>query len=127
VEVSGNSALYLGDYKITRSVPPVGDGRWRLYNLARDPGETTDLSASAPAIMRRMLSEYAAYTKRVGVLEMPKGYDSMVQVNRNVGARLLSNYPWLYGVLGGFLLTFVALIWLALRGIRVLMRRRTAQ
>ncbi|WP_337847999.1 sulfatase-like hydrolase/transferase [Sphingomonas sp.] len=127
VEVSGNSALYLGDYKITRSVPPVGDGRWRLYNLARDPGETTDLSASAPAIMRRMLSEYAAYTKRVGVLEMPKGYDSMVQVNRNVGARLLSNYPWLYGVLGGFLLTFVALIWLALRGVRVLMRRRTAQ
>ncbi|MDP5103408.1 MAG: arylsulfatase, partial [Erythrobacter sp.] len=45
VEVSGNSALYLGDYKITRSVPPVGDGKWRLYNLARDPGETTDLSA----------------------------------------------------------------------------------
>jgi len=126
VEVSGNSALYLGDYKITRSVPPVGDGRWRLYNLARDPGETTDLSASEPAIMQRMLAEYAAYAARVGVLEMPEGYDSMKQVTRNVGARLLGNYPWLYGVLGAVLLVLGAAIWLALRSIRALLRRRRA-
>ncbi|KPF63634.1 arylsulfatase [Porphyrobacter sp. AAP60] len=128
VEVSGNSALYLGDYKITRSVPPVGDGIWRLYNLARDPGETTDLSASEPVVMQRLLAEYSAYAKRVGVLEMPEGYDSFVQVTRNTGARLLNNYPWLYGVLGGILLMFAAVIWLAVRLVRALLRRRrTAQ
>lgn len=126
VEVSGNSALYLGDYKITRSVPPVGDGQWRLYNLAHDPGETTDLSVSEPAIMQRMLAEYAAYAKRVGVLEMPEGYDSIKQVTRNVGARLLSNYPWLYAVLGAALLVLGAAIWLAVRQLQGLLRRRTA-
>jgi arylsulfatase A-like enzyme len=126
VEVSGNSALYLGDYKITRSVPPVGDGQWRLYNLARDPGETTDLSAREPDIKQRLLAEYAAYAARVGVLEMPKGYDSMAQVTRNIGARLLSNYPWLYGVLGGILVVIVAAIWLAQRQLRGLLRRRRA-
>lgn len=126
VEVSGNSALYLGDYKITRSVPPVGDNQWRLYNLARDPGETTDLSASEPAVKARLLAEYDAYAKRVGVLPMPKGYDSMAQVASNIGARLLSNYPWLYVVLGGILLVIVAAIWLALRQLRRLLRHRRA-
>jgi arylsulfatase/uncharacterized sulfatase len=124
VEVSGNSALYLGDFKITRSVPPVGDGQWRLFNLASDPGETTDLSASEPAMMQRMLAEYAAYAERVGVLAMPEGYDSSAQVVRNIGSRLLSNYPWLYGVLGGIVLVFGAATWLVLRQLRALFRRR---
>lgn len=124
VEVSGNSALYLGDYKITRSVLPVGDGQWRLYNLARDPGETTDLSASEPAVKARLLTEYSAYAARVGVLEMPEGYDSMAQVTRNIGARLLANYPWLYAVLAGIVLAVAACVWLMLRGVRALMRRR---
>lgn len=124
VEVSGNSALYLGDYKITRSVPPVGDGQWRLYNLARDPGETTDLSASEPAVKARLLAAYDAYAQRVGVLPMPEGYDSAAQIARNVGGRLLSNYPWLYGVLGGLLVVVAALVWLVMRGL--LRRRRTA-
>jgi arylsulfatase/uncharacterized sulfatase len=118
VEVSGNSALYLGDYKITRSVPPVGDGQWRLYNLARDPGETTDLSTSEPAVKARLLAEYDAYASRVGVLPMPEGYDSRAQVNRNIAARLLGNYPWLYAVLGGLVLAIAAVIWLALRRLR---------
>ena len=126
VEVSGNSALYLGDYKITRSVPPVGDGQWRLYNLARDPGETTDLSAEEPAVMARLLAAYDAYAQRVGVLPMPEGYDSRAQVVRNSGARLLANYPWLYGVLGAVLLVLVAVLWMALRGIRALLRRRAS-
>lgn len=126
VEVSGNSALYLGDYKITRSVRPVGDGQWRLYNLARDPGETTDLSASEPQVMARLLAAYDAYSARVGVLPMPKGYNSNAQVVRNTGARLLANYPWLYGILGGIMLVFGAAIWFALRQLRRIYRRRAA-
>lgn len=126
VEVSGNSALYLGDYKITRSVPPVGDGKWRLFNLARDPGETTDLSAQEPAVRARLLAEYDAYAKRVGVLPMPEGYNSLAQVVRNTGVRLLANYPWLYGVLGAVLLVFVAVLWMMVRGVRTLVRRRAS-
>lgn len=124
VEVSGNSALYMGDYKITRSVPPVGDGQWRLYNIARDPGEATDLSASEAAVKARLLAEYDAYAERMGVLPMPQDYDSMAQVFRNIGARLLSNYPWLYGVLGGILLVMVMAIGLFFRQTRRMLRRR---
>ena len=124
VEVSGNSALYLGDYKVTRSVPPVGDGQWRLFNIARDPGETTDLSAREPALKARLLAEYDAYAERVGVLPMPEGYDSAAQIARNVGARLLSNYPWLYGVLGAVVLLLAAAVWLTIRGMLALVRRR---
>jgi arylsulfatase/uncharacterized sulfatase len=121
VEVSGNSALYLGDYKITRSLPPVGDGQWRLYNISRDPGETADLSASETAVRARMLAEYDAYAERMGVLPMPQGYDPMDQVTRNVGARLMSNYPWLYAVPSGILIAILAAIGLVRR-----QRRRAA-
>jgi arylsulfatase/uncharacterized sulfatase len=122
VEVSGNSALYLGDYKITRSMPPVGDGQWRLYNLARDPGETTDLSAREPAVKARLLAAYDGYAAQVGVLPMPEGYDSQVQVGRNIAARLLGHYPWASAALGALLLGLVGAGGLGLR--RLLRRRR---
>ncbi|MCP6456934.1 hypothetical protein NL495_27790, partial [Klebsiella pneumoniae] len=76
IEVSGNTALYRGDFKITRSVLPLGDGRWRLFDLARDPGETTDLSNARPELLTDMVAEYDAYAERMGVLAMPEGYDS---------------------------------------------------
>ena len=36
-EAAGGSAVYRGDYKLVRSVPPYGDGKWRLYDLRTDP------------------------------------------------------------------------------------------
>jgi len=59
IEVSGNSALYKGDYKILRSILPVGDGKWRLFNLANDPGETSDLSEEQPQKLQNMLVKWA--------------------------------------------------------------------
>ncbi|MEM6857518.1 MAG: arylsulfatase [Pseudomonadota bacterium] len=115
IEVSGNSALYKGDYKITRSVRPRGDGRWRLFNLASDPGETTDLSESKAELFADMLGEWDAYTKRVGVLEMPEDYDSVQAIIDNTRARLFENYPWLYAVLAGFALILGLFIWLIVR------------
>ncbi|MBX9662097.1 MAG: sulfatase-like hydrolase/transferase, partial [Novosphingobium sp.] len=99
IEVSGNTALYKGDFKITRSVLPLGDGRWRLFDLASDPGETTDLSVEQPRLLTEMVADYNAYSKRVGVLAMPEGYDSAAQNARNNIGKLLHNYPWLYGVM----------------------------
>ena len=88
IEVSGNSALYRGDYKIVRSVAPVGDGRWRLYDLDADPGETTDLSEAQPERLAAMLADYDAYAERMGVQPMPESYDSMAQVQRNTAKRV---------------------------------------
>ena len=110
VEVSGNSALYKGDYKIMRSLPPLGDGVWRLFNLAIDPGETTDLSSTEPALFADMLSEYDAYSKRVGVLEMPEGYNSRQTVLDNTAKRMLEFYPWMRLIIYGVPLAILALL-----------------
>ncbi|MEO0882181.1 MAG: arylsulfatase [Pseudomonadota bacterium] len=95
IEVSGNSALYKGDYKITRSMPPVGDGTWRLFNMVMDPGETVDLSAAEPDMLANLLEAYAAYSAEMGVLEMPAGYDSAAQIAENTITRLSKQYSWM--------------------------------
>jgi arylsulfatase/uncharacterized sulfatase len=98
IEVSGNAAVVKGDYKLTRNQKPHGDARWRLYDLSKDPGETTDLSAEFPDIFNDLTSEYAAYSQRVGVLEVPEGYNSIDEVTRHSLARQSERYrPFLIG------------------------------
>lgn len=87
VEVSGNSALFRDKWKIVRNMPPIGDGKWRLYDHANDPAETNDLSAAMPDVFKSMLADYDAYTVRSGVLPLPEGYQVEQQVRRNVIAR----------------------------------------
>jgi arylsulfatase/uncharacterized sulfatase len=109
VEVSGNAALYRGDYKIVRDMAPLGDGRWRLYDVARDPGETRDLSGAEPERLKAMLADYAAYEARVGVAPLPPGYSTQKQLAANAMARqmpLLASAAVVLALLlggGGFL------------------------
>ena len=63
-ELFGSRALREGDWKIT----DIGDGQWRLFNLASDPGETTDLSPRDPARFTRLKAAWDAYAKEVGVI-----------------------------------------------------------
>ncbi len=87
IEVSGNAALFRGSLKITRVMPPMGDGQWRLYDLAVDPGETRDLSRDRPELMAEMLKDYAAYEVRVGVAKLPPGYTTQQQLMANALGR----------------------------------------
>lgn len=119
IEVSGNSALFLGRYKITRNMPPVGDGQWRLYDLSTDPGETRDLSADQPQVLDRLLRAYTDYAARMGVLPMPEGYDSAQQLEDNIRDRMVERY-------GLFLALGAVLIGLALWGMVRLSRRKRA-
>ncbi|MEO1553613.1 MAG: arylsulfatase [Pseudomonadota bacterium] len=120
IEVSGNSALYKGDYKITRSMPPAGDATWRLFNMMSDPGETVDLSVSEPEVLADMLAAYGDYAQGFGVLEMPEGYNSLEQILDNTMPRLLVQYKW-YLVLTGVVL--LALLYGLYRGIRFVVKR----
>lgn len=124
MEVSGNSALYKGDFKITRHMPPTGDATWRLYNMAEDPGETRELSADFPQIKADLLADYADYAARVGVLEMPDGYDSLEQVEANTLKKLLKRYGWMLAVLGALLIGLLYGLWRLIR--RVLMPSKQA-
>ena len=122
IEVSGNSALYKGDYKILRSILPVGDGKWRLFNLAGDPGETKDLSAEQPQRLQNMLAHYGAYAAEVGVLDMPQGYDSTKQIGKNAVKRMRARH-------GKFILVVGLIVLLALFSLvrRLLRKRRIAR
>lgn len=79
-ELSGNAALFKGDLKLVRNLPPVGDGQWHLYDLRTDPGETQDLRDAQPQVFARMQADYAAYARDHGVLPMPEGYNPTRQV-----------------------------------------------
>ena len=121
IEVAGNAALLRGDHKLTRNMPPWGDGEWRLYDIRRDPGETRDLSAERPQLMARMLAEYDAYAAQMGVLPLPAGYDIQTQLVANVLARQIEHYRATLVLVG---LALLALGWLTWRGFR---RRRQRQ
>jgi arylsulfatase A-like enzyme len=82
-ELSGNAALFMGDVKLVRNLPPTGDGSWQLFDIVRDPGETHDLSHSEPQKFAEMQADYAAYANRDQVLPMPPGYTAEAQINAN--------------------------------------------
>lgn len=116
IETAGNAALFRGDYKLVRNLPPFGDGAWKLYNLATDPGETRDLAAQEPELLAQMQQEYADYAQRVGVLEMPPGYESLQQLQAN-SLRLLAGNYWPYLLAGvTVLLLLSAMLWRILAG-----------
>ncbi|MFX5991189.1 hypothetical protein ABTF02_18405, partial [Acinetobacter baumannii] len=82
-ELTGNAALFKGDYKLVKNLPPTGDSRWHLYDIVRDPGETRDLGNILPDQMRAMIADYQAYARRDQVLPMPPGYTAAAQINEN--------------------------------------------
>jgi arylsulfatase/uncharacterized sulfatase len=121
IEAAGSAAVYRGNLKLVRDRPPFGDERWHLYDLAADPGETNDLAQARPADVQSMLADYARYAERVGVLEVPPGYDT----TREVGARVVRVFRERYG---HWIVTALAvLLGLAGWGAWRLVRRRRMQ
>lgn len=122
-EVSGNAALYRGQWKITRNAPPMGDSQWRLYDLSVDPGETTDLSASNPELFESMLAEYRAYSETVGAIELGPDDYALKVVNKKLVNNMINKYwPHVTGLLIALLLG----LFLLFRLVRGLFRRAPA-
>ena len=82
-ELSGGAAVYQGDYKLVRNIPPYGDRKWHLYNLRTDPMESKDLASSDPERVSAMSKDYAEYVKKNGVIEVPDDYDMAAQAKKN--------------------------------------------
>jgi arylsulfatase/uncharacterized sulfatase len=118
-EVSGAAAVYRGDWKITRTLPPYGDGQWHLYDLASDPGETTDLADQHPAVFQAMINEYQAYAEDVGVFEMAPGESARKQLVVNAMKGTAVNY---WHLIAAVVVGFAALLYLARRAVRGLFR-----
>lgn len=109
MEVSGNGALFLDGYKITRNMPPFGDGVWRLYDLSNDPGETTDLAAVEPERMQSMLEHYQEYADEFGVVELPADFSYLQQVTANSMPKVVARYWWVLLTLGLIIIGSLAL------------------
>lgn len=108
-ELSGNSALFRGDLKLVRNLPPTGDGQWRLFDIKRDPGETHDLAAEMPDRFAAMQADYTAFAKANGVLAMPAGYTADGQINRHAfeqqgKPRLIALAKWVGAIAAGLIL-----------------------
>ena len=63
-ELFGRRAARMGDWKMIWLNEPWGSGRWQLYNLAEDPGETEDLFAKYPDVVSKLEDVWNDYVEQ---------------------------------------------------------------
>lgn len=123
-EVSGNASLHRGRWKLVRTALPRGDFTWRLYDLAVDPGETTDVSGEHPEVFSELRAAYDAYVAEVGVFELGREDYAEAQLFSNLLERSISKYwPYLSGLVLVLLIGLSALYVLLKKVVR---RSRTS-
>ena len=49
----------------------IGEGRWQLFDVVRDPGETRDLAQAEPARLQELVAAYDSYARSKGVVALP--------------------------------------------------------
>ena len=62
----GQRAVFRGDWTALSIAPPNGSGDWQLFDLADDPGETTDLAAREPAVLSELVDAWERHAEDVG-------------------------------------------------------------
>ncbi len=67
-ESGGQRAVFRGDWKALWIQRPNGIGDWQLFDLATDPGETTDVAAEHPDVMMELATAYENHAAAVGVI-----------------------------------------------------------
>ena len=67
-ELQGRRGLRQGQWKLTFIGPPHGPGRWQLFNLAEDLGESNDLADEAPERYAAMIALWERYADAVNLI-----------------------------------------------------------
>jgi arylsulfatase A-like enzyme len=70
-------AYLKGNWKLLRLPQPYGTGQWQLYDIERDPGETTDLSEKFPQVRQDLINGWMEYARIVDVYDHNAHYDSL--------------------------------------------------
>lgn len=68
----GRAFVRQGDWKLVNLEPPFNESTYELFNLADDPGETTDLRDSEPERFAAMVRLWHAKRQEIGIL-LPEG------------------------------------------------------
>lgn len=71
-ELFGIRSYRRGKWKILKLPDPYGTGKWELFNLAVDPGETTDVGAKNPGLLQELTADWNTYSTKNGVVEPDK-------------------------------------------------------
>lgn len=69
-ELFGRRALRQGGWKVLYIPKPYGPGRWQLFNVLDDPGETKDLAEEQPERTKDMIGMYEEYCTKNGVVAL---------------------------------------------------------
>jgi arylsulfatase len=64
-EHEGNRAVRVGDWKLVAKGP---DGKWELYDIAKDRVERNDLAAKHPETVKELVGKWEAWAKRAKVV-----------------------------------------------------------
>jgi arylsulfatase A-like enzyme len=74
-------AYIKGNWKILRLPQPMGSGEWELYNIEKDPAETTDLSSQFPDIKEELINSWGDYAKRNEIHDHHGHYDTLYRAS----------------------------------------------
>ena len=70
-ELFGRRAIRQGDWKALYLPAPYGPGKWQLYDLSGDPGETEDMAETHPEKLAELLALWDTYVEENGVILDP--------------------------------------------------------
>ena len=65
---TGRAYLRQGPWKLVTLDPPFDESDFKLFNVETDPGETSDLSASAPERYEAMLDLWRTHRRELGIV-----------------------------------------------------------
>jgi arylsulfatase len=68
MELFGNRAVRMGDWKLLWLCEPSGTGEWQLYDLKADPAEMNDLASTHPEIRDEMAAYWDTYAAASNVV-----------------------------------------------------------
>ena len=86
-ELAGSSAVFRGNFKLVRNLPPKGTGEWELYDTVADPSEARDLAGEQPDLVAELIQAYEEYERENNVIPVPDDYDPSVQIQKNAARR----------------------------------------
>ena len=66
--VHGRQGLQYNQWKLVRLPAPFGRGKWQLFNLDEDSGETHDVALENPKKLQEMVSRWDTFAASTGVI-----------------------------------------------------------
>lgn len=68
-ELFAQQAIRRGSYKALFIPPPLGSGKWQLFDLSQDVGETRNLADDMPELLNEMINHWSEYVAETGLVE----------------------------------------------------------